>query len=230
MDRGHFYSGFGNRLKRQGDSILITMNFDWIKIPKNKDEEKEQFDKLYRLLVQMSGKAETKPGKEETKPGPRGDAIVKQPMDEFTRLKMDILANFRGGDGRGAITPLETCQGCDRSFYSKEDKERHLRITPACREWVRQGLVCVPSMNAPFFSMMEEGLQLLLGPGGKTCRFCEKPLMNRRAHEKHLQSTVLCNRLAHHTFQTWYSTSTVRALPALPALPAPSAPSAPSSI
>lgn len=225
MNRGHFYSGFGNRLKGSGDSILITMNFDWIKIPKNKDEEKEQFDKLYRLLVQMSGKGETtRPGKgETTRPGmaemrveQREERIVKQPVDEFTRLKMDILANFRGGDGRGVITPLETCQGCDRSFYSKEDKERHLRVTPACREWVRQGLVCMPSMNVPFFSTMEEGFQSLLGPGGKTCRFCEKPLMNRRAHEKHLQSTVLCNRLAHHTFQTWYSS------PALPALPAPS--------
>jgi len=219
------------------------MNFDWVKVPKSKEEEKEQFDTLYHLLVRMSGQAQQQAGLGQAQAG-LGQAqaglgqaqqqaglrqvglrqaqkapLTTPPMDEFTRLKLDILANFRSGDGRGAITPLETCGGCDRSFYSKEDVERHLRSTPACREWVRQGLTHAPSMDVPFFSKMEEGLRALLGPGGQTCRFCEKPLLNRRAHEKHLQSAVLCNRLAHHTFQSWY---TVAAPVAALALPAPS--------
>jgi hypothetical protein len=217
------------------------MNFDWVKVPKNKEEEKEQFDTLYHLLVRMSGQAQAGLGQAQAGLGQAqaglGQAQAQQqaglgqaqaglrqaqkaplttpPMDEFTRLKLDILANFRSGDGRGAITPLETCGGCDRSFYSKEDVERHLRSTPACREWVRQGLTHAPSMDVPFFSKMEEGLRALLGKEGTTCRFCEKPLLNRRAHEKHLQSAVLCNRLAHHTFQSWYTVATL-------ALPAPS--------
>jgi hypothetical protein len=191
------------------------MNFDWVKVPKNKEEEKEQFDTLYHMLLRMSVQGTTGQGARQAPP-------VSLPMDEFTKLKMDILSNFRGGEGRGIITPLETCQGCDRSFYSKEDKERHLRVTPACREWLRQNLVCTPSMAMPFFSMMEEGFQMLLGPTGKTCRFCEKPLLNRRAQEKHLQTTMLCNRLAHHTFRSWYE---VRSTPA----PAP-APASASSI
>ena len=204
------------------------MNFDWVKVPKNKEEEKEQFDTLYHLLVRMSGQAQAGLGQAQAglrqaqqQAGLRQAQqapLTTPPMDEFTRLKLDILANFRSGDGRGAITPLETCGGCDRSFYSKEDVDRHLRSTPACREWVRQGLTHAPSMDVPFFSKMEEGLRALLGPGGTTCRFCEKPLLNRRAHEKHLQSAVLCNRLAHHTFQSWYTVA------------APVAPSSSSSI
>lgn len=191
------------------------MNFDWVKVPKSKEEEKEQFDKLYQLLVRMSSGQGAEP------PRP---VVPSVPMDEFTRLKLDILANFRGGSGegkgQGQITPLETCRGCERSFYSKEDVERHLRVTPACLEWVRQGLTPIPSMEVPFFSFMEEGFHAtLLGQGGKTCRFCEKPLLNRRALERHLQTATLCNRLAHHAFTTWFRTMTSPAPLALPAPP-----------
>ena len=185
------------------------MNFDWIKTPKNQHEEKEQFDKLYHMLVRMSGSSIA------------SVPSSSPPMDEFTRLKLDLLANLRMSGGV-SIPPLETCRGCDRSFYSQEELNKHYHHAPACQEWVRRGLVRTPSTEIPFFSFLEEGLSLLLGSGGRTCRFCEKPMANRKALERHFQATVLCNRLAHDTFRSWWSS-----LPPLPpaqptlSLPAP---------
>lgn len=178
------------------------MNFDWVKAPKNKEEEKEQFDKLYHMLVRLS-----ESGKEESPvpvpPVPVPVPIPPVPMDEFTRLKMDILANFRG-DGTGSIPPLEVCKGCDHSFYSKEALTRHFQQAPACREWVHRGLTQKTEMDIPFFSVVEQGLATLLGPTSKTCRFCQKPISNRKAQEKHYLQEPICNRLAHDTFQSWF--------------------------
>jgi hypothetical protein len=148
------------------------------------------------------------------------------PMDEFTRLRMDLLANFRGQSGVGqGIPALVTCTGCNRSFYSEGEREKHFRLTPACQEWVRRGLVWKQEMDVPFFPFLEQGLATLLGPTLKTCRFCQKPLANRRAQEKHLSQAPLCNRLAHDTFQSWFRTASspvpASLVPVL-ALPAPS--------
>jgi hypothetical protein len=59
--------------------------------------------------------------------------------------------------------------------------------------------------NIPFFSFMDQGLSSLLSsePSGTYCIFCKKQVNTRKAHEKHLQQTMICNRLAHDTFQKW---------------------------
>lgn len=169
------------------------MNFDWVKAPKTQEEEKEQFDKLYHLLSRLSAS-----GRQEAPQEPEPVA------DEFTRLKLDLLANFRGSNGLGTIPALETCQGCHRSFYSASEKERHLQQTPACQEWIRRGLTSRPEWNVPFFAFLEQAVELLLTPN-KECQFCRKPVKTRKGLEKHLTQTVLCNRLAHDTFQGWFS-------------------------
>jgi hypothetical protein len=175
------------------------MNLDWVKVPKNKEEEKEQFDKLYHMLVRLS-----EAGKEESPVAASSVVSASSvPMDEFTRLKMDILANFRG-DGTGSIPPLEVCKGCDHSFYSNDALTRHFQQAPACREWVHRGLTQKTEMDMPFFSVVEQGLSTLLGSTSKTCRFCQKPISNRKAQEKHYLQAPICNRLAHDTFQSWF--------------------------
>ena len=195
------------------------MNLDWVKVPKNKEEEKEQFDKLYHMLVRLS-----EAGKEASPVSPplvaasasssaasvsssaasvAASVASSTQMDEFTRLKMDILANFRG-DGTGSIPPLEVCKGCDHSFYSNDALTRHFQQAPACREWVHRGLLQKTEMDTPFFSVVEQGLSTLLGSTSKTCRFCQKPISNRKAQEKHYLQAPICNRLAHDTFQSWF--------------------------
>lgn len=193
------------------------MNFDWVKAPKNQEEEKVQFNKLYHMLVQLSNK-----GGEAPISAPVVSVIPNVPVDEFTRLRMDLMANFKGQTGMG-IPAIVTCTGCHRSFYSEAEREKHFRMTPACQEWVRRGTVWKPEMDIPLFSWMEQGLQALLTPSMKACRFCQKPIANRRAHEKHLIQTPLCNRLAHDTFQSWFrSALSVQSSGPVLALPAPS--------
>lgn len=171
------------------------MNFDWVKAPKNQEEEKEQFDKLYHLLSRLSTSGRQDLPQEQKPVG-----------DEFTRLKLDLLANFRGSNGLGTIPSLETCQGCNRSFYSDQEKERHLQQTPACQEWIRRGLTIRPEWDTPFFSFMEQGMGKLI-TSDNTCQFCCKPVKTRKGLEKHLAQTPLCNRLAHDTFQRWFLSS-----------------------
>lgn len=195
------------------------MDFRWVKTPKNKEDEKEQFDKLYHMLVKLSNK-----GNEIVLPSASTAPTVttERPNDEFTRLKMDILANFNGQTGV-SIQALETCRGCNRSFYSDAERDKHLRQTPACQEWTQRGLAYYPEMDVPFFSFLEQGLSTLLGPM-KNCKFCQKQILNRRAQEKHYIQSPLCNRLAHDSFRSWshtHNSSSVPA-PALLALPAPS--------
>ncbi len=197
------------------------MDFRWVKAPKNKAEEKEQFDKLYHMLVQLSKKSgEDLPSV--TPAVPVAPSVPSVPADEFTRLRMDLLANFKGQAGLG-IPALVTCTGCHRSFYSEAEREKHFRTTPACQEWARRGLVWKAEQDIPFFSWMELGIHTLLSPSTKECRFCQKPIANRRAHEKHLLQTPICNRLAHHTFQSWFLATPVTATVSAPvlALPAP---------
>lgn len=181
------------------------MNLDWVKVPKNKEEEKEQFDKLYHMLVRLSeaGKEESPVAASSTVASSASSVATTAQMDEFTRLKMDILANFKG-DGTGSIPPLEVCKGCDHSFYSNDALTRHFQQAPACREWVQRGLIQKTEMDMPFFSVVEQGLSTLLGSTSKTCRFCQKPISNRKAQEKHYLQAPICNRLAHDTFQSWF--------------------------
>jgi hypothetical protein len=176
------------------------MNFDWVKAPKSKEEEKEQFDKLYHLLVQLSGKT--------GEPVPSVPSVEAKIEDEFTRLKHDILANFRGSSSSssGTIPALETCQGCNQSFYSGAERERHLQQTPACQEWIRRGLTTHPEWDVPFFAFLEQGVGSLMTPS-KDCCFCRKSVKTRKGLEKHFVQTPLCNRLAHDTFRTWFQTS-----------------------
>lgn len=206
------------------------MNFDWVKVPKNKQEEKEQFDKLYQMLVRMSAPAASPPPPPPpapvVAPSPApAPPLTPAPLDEFTRMKLDLLANLRMSGGV-SIQPLETCRGCDRSFYSKEELNKHYTLAPACQEWVRRGLLRSPFTEIPFFSLLDEGLRAFMGSQGRSCRFCEKPIANQRALERHFQTSAICNRLAHDTFRTWYGSlpSAPPAQPvfALPALPAPS--------
>jgi hypothetical protein len=176
------------------------MNFDWVKVPTSKEEEKEQFDTLYQFLSKLSNK-----GAQESVPTPPSVPSIPSVsgMDEFMRLKMDLLSNFQSmGVG---ITPLETCKGCDRSFYSKAELDRHWEQSGACAEWVKRELQVTERSNIPFFSFMDQGLSSLLSSdsSGSHCIFCKKQVNTRKAHEKHLQQTMICNRLAHDTFQKW---------------------------
>ncbi len=182
------------------------MNFDWVKVPKSKEEEKEQFDTLYQFLSKLSNK-----GNQDSTPSSVSTPSVSLPvpvsatsgMDEFMRLKMDLLSNFQSmGVG---ITPLETCKGCDRSFYSKTELDRHWEQSGACAEWVRRELQVTERSNMPFFSFIDQGLSSLLisDQSVSYCIFCKKQVNHRKAHEKHLQQSMICNRLAHDSFQKW---------------------------
>lgn len=179
-----------------------------MKAPKNEEEEKEQFDKLYHMLVQLSAKGA--PPESVPQPPPSGD--------EFTRLKLDILANFRSGNGGGTIPALETCQGCNQSFYSGAERERHLQHTPACQEWIRRNVSARPGWDVPFFAFLDQGVGDLLTPS-KECRFCRKPMKGRKGLEKHFAQTPLCNRLAHDSFHSWFLASSASA--PVPSAPAP---------
>ena len=187
------------------------MDFKWIKTPASDKEEKEQFDKLYHLLVQLSDKGKQHSPthetvnviieeKKEENPEKTGD------LDEFMKLKLDILANFQGGV---EITPLQTCKGCDRSFYSEGEREKHFEQSPACLEWTKRNLSRTPLSITPFFTFMEQGISTLLtSSSSSSCLFCHKPILHRKGLEKHYQQSTICNRLAHDTFQKWYQTST----------------------
>jgi len=192
------------------------MDFKWIKTPKSDKEEKEQFDKLYQLLVKLSDKGKqdgptsnhiinTTYNKREEKKEEEPEDIKKGDMDEFMRLKLDILANFQGGV---EITPLQTCNGCSRSFYSEGEREKHFEQSPACFEWSKRNLSHTPLSTVPFFTFMEQGISTLLC--SSSCSFCHKPISHRKALEKHYQQSAICNRLAHDTFQTWYQTATTK--------------------
>lgn len=185
------------------------MNFDWIKAPKTQDEEKAQFDKLYHLLVQLShkGRAEEVPATPAT-PASASASLVPAasqpafPEDEFTTLKMDILANFSSAD---TMTPLQTCKGCDRSFYSTFEMEKHHRQSPACQRCSTIGSMFSPATS--FTSFMEKGLSEVMEMDGShaRCRFCQKDLPSRKAQEKHYSQSLPCNRLAYHAFHQWYT-------------------------
>ena len=186
------------------------MNFDWVKAPKNKEEEKEQFDKLYHMLVRLSKK-----GEEEIKEIQEIQEIqekqeIHKPLNEFMQLRLDILENFKGQNGT-AIPALVTCKGCNSSFYSETERQRHFQQAPACAEWTRRGLVRSSEMDVPFLPMMEQALSTLLGPDYKSCRFCQKAIATKKAQEKHYSQAPLCNRLAHDTFRSWFQTQMVLA-------------------
>ena len=193
------------------------MDFNWIKTTTSDKEEKEQFDKLYHLLVQLSDK-----GKKQspTHVSHQNQVVISPPpsqkkkeeplektgdLDEFMRLKLDILANFHGGV---EITPLQTCKGCDRSFYSEGERGKHFEQSPACLEWTNRNLTRTPLSAIPFFTFMEQGLSMLMDSSPPSCLFCHKPISNRKSLEKHYQQSVICNRLAHDAFQKWYQEQT----------------------
>ena len=196
------------------------MNFDWVKAPKSQEEEKEQFDKLYHMLVQLSASGrqenpilqESQESQDQGQEQPKNQERQESVGDEFTRLKLDLLANFRGVAGLGTISSLETCQGCQQSFYSAQERERHLHQTPACQEWTRRGLIPRPEWDTPFFSFLEQGVGALLTPN-KECRFCHKQVKSSKGLEKHFTQTALCNRLAHDTFQGWFLSSAPAPVP-----------------
>jgi len=184
------------------------MDFHWIKTPKTQEEEKAQFDKLYHLLVQLSHKGQEVPASASSSASssaslvPVASASAAFPEDEFTTLKMDILANFSSAD---TMTPLQTCKGCDRSFYSTFEMEKHHRQSPAC-----QRCSTIESMSSPalsFPSFMEKGLSEVMELDGShaRCRFCQKDLPSRKAQEKHFAQSLPCNRLAYHAFHQWYT-------------------------
>jgi hypothetical protein len=185
------------------------MNFDWVKVPKSEKEEKEQFDTLYQFLSGLSNKAKENTN-EIIEPSESSSSINSLPlvplsssMDEFSRLRLDLLSNFQN-QGVG-ITPLQTCKGCDRSFYSELELERHWEQSCACLEWVNRGLSITDESATPFFSFLEKGLASLLGSDKPVpyCIFCKKQINNRKAQEKHYQQSMICNRLAHDTFSKW---------------------------
>lgn len=201
------------------------MNFDWVKAPKTDREEREQFDKLYHLLVQLSDKGKKQSPthevisitenvivEEKTEIQNRDNLKKTEPedlkktgdLDEFMRLKLDILANFQGGV---EITPLQTCKGCDRSFYSEGEREKHFEQSPACLEWTKRNLLRTPLSTTPFFTFMEQGISILLTSSPSSCLFCHKPILHRKGLEKHYQQSMICNRLAYDTFQKWYQTT-----------------------
>jgi hypothetical protein len=200
------------------------MNFDWVKAPKTAEEEKEQFDKLYHLLVKLSKKDESVAvGQQEPLEkkgdstggagtggtGGTGGAVGTEetigPLDEFTAIKMDIIASLYSGGTN--ITIIQTCRGCEVSFYSEMELMRHQEASPACQEWIR----CCPATNPkntktplpPFFTFLEKGLATLLTPEGTDCTFCHKSLPSRKAQEKHYTQSLPCNRLAHYTLRKW---------------------------
>jgi hypothetical protein len=192
------------------------MDFHWIKAPKTQEEEKAQFDKLYHLLVQLSHKGQQVPATPAT-PASAFSASASSsstaltsavsrasafPEDEFTTLKMDILANFSSTD---TMTPLQTCKGCDRSFYSTFEMEKHHRQSPACQRC--STIDALPSPALSFLSFMEKGLSEVMEIDGShaRCRFCQKDLPSRKAQEKHFALSLPCNRLAYHAFHQWYT-------------------------
>lgn len=186
------------------------MNFDWIKAPKSEKEEKEQFDKLYHLLVQLSDKGkDTSPthiiSEKNTIESPKLNKSTKSQhekigdLDEFMKLKLDILSNFKGGV---EITPLQTCRGCEHSFYSEGELEKHLEQSHACLEWTKRNPSGSPKSYPSFFSFMETGFSTLLQ--SSSCIFCHKSIPHRKALEKHYQQSTICNHLAYDTFQSWY--------------------------
>lgn len=194
------------------------MNFDWVKAPKTEKEEKEQFDKLYHLLVQLSDKGKKQSpthvssentvvvSPSESKPHKKKEDEKPRDLDEFMRLKLDILANFKGGV---EITPLQTCKGCDRSFYSEGERGKHFEQSPACLEWTQRNLTRTSLSAIPFFTFMEQGLSILTDSSpSPSCIFCHKSISNRKSLEKHYQQSVICNRLAHDSFQKWYEKQT----------------------
>lgn len=181
------------------------MNFDWVKAPKSKEEEKEQFDKLYHMLVQLS-----KPEPTPIEPVEPATDTTPTPLDEFTQLKMDLLANFQGikGQGQGVEIPaLETCKGCQQSFYSQAEHQKHLLHALACSEWYNRGKTELPIQNVPFFSFLDKGLSQFTHT--KECSFCHKsiPYPQRKGLERHYTQSPVCNRLAHDTFRSWFESS-----------------------
>jgi len=185
------------------------MDFKWIKKTTSDKEEKEQFDKLYHLLVQLSHKGDTLQGDtsqaDKVEPVPPLFPVVDK--DEFTTLKMDILANFNlSGE---SIAPLETCRGCDRSFYSTFGLEKHWSASPACKRFITECSDTDILGTLPFLSFLEKGMATLLQSDatGTHCRFCQRDLPSRKAQEKHYGQSIPCNRLAHHTFRQWFLSS-----------------------
>jgi hypothetical protein len=179
------------------------MNFDWVKVPKTEKEEKDQFDTLYRYLSTLSNKGKDKSNEIVEVSSPVAPIPNPSSMDEFTRLRLDLLSNFQSmGVG---IAPLQSCKGCDRSFYSELELERHWENSRACNEWVKRELTITDESNIPFFSFLETGLSTLLESDKSVshCIFCKKQINTRKAHEKHLQQSMICNRLAHDTFSKW---------------------------
>ena len=141
------------------------MNFNWVKVPKSEEEEKEQFDTLYHFLSKLSNKEkkkETEPDKDNDNDKEKSVNIqsisqlsttISSGLDEFTRLKLDLLSNFQSiGVG---ITPLQQCSGCDRSFYSESELEKHLEQSDPCQEWVKRKLKITSDTSIPFFSFLE---------------------------------------------------------------------------
>lgn len=169
------------------------MDLEWLRVAKTAEEEKQQFDKLYGMLVQLSKK-----GSPTAAPAP---APVK---DEFTALKEDLLANFNalsvGGDL--AIPTLETCSGCQKSFYSEAERAKHLESAAACAEWYARGATTEAWMSEPFFARLDRGVAALRK--GKMCRFCHKSVAaGRIGLEKHFAQSGVCQRLAHIAFREW---------------------------
>lgn len=168
-----------------------------MKVPTNETEEKEQFDRLYKFLVQSSIKAKQSPTETITPSEP--SKVESSGKDEFSLLRLDLLSNFQSmGIG---ITPLQTCKGCDGSFYSEMELEKHWAKSPACSEWSKRNLEVTEASNRPFFEFLEDGLSMLLS--SSSCKFCNKKITTRKAHDKHLQQSMICNRLAHDTFLSW---------------------------
>jgi hypothetical protein len=184
------------------------MDLQWLSVAKTAEEEKQQFDKLYGMLVQLSKKgspvAPTVPFAA-TVPSAAATVTVVDPVkDEFTAVKEDLLANFKalsvGGDL--AIPALETCSGCQQSFYSEAERVKHLESAAACAEWCARRLTTEAWMSEPFFARLDRGVATLRK--GKTCRFCHKSVATGRTGlEKHFAQSAVCQRLAHIAFREW---------------------------
>lgn len=216
---------------------------------KTKEEEKEEFDKLYNLLFSLSTKGTNK---NISRPPPpllsdsssndslsfsdspstySEDSEKSEELDEFSKMKNDILANFTKKDitnnkelekipikieinvfdkvENNIIEEVikidkQICKACDRIYQSQSCLDAHLDFSEVCRKWytLLSNHVDQIELSSPIHLLVDNWLSsVITGDKPHKCKYCNSTFVSRGNHHKHYYTANACNRLAYYEFK-----------------------------
>jgi len=196
-----------------------------------KEQEKAEFDKLYRQLSSLSGRKQPtdEPKIEHVKDDSKIEHVKDEPKiehvkddlkiehipstDQFEEIYAQIVhiiamksqmqsIRVKQEPIKQKVKEILECKACCKTFSTKGCFTRHQQTSSICQSWLSLPAEQQhPVVEIPIHVKVNEYLEQAITGEPLQCRFCLATFLNRGNHHKHYQTSLPCNRMAYVEFK-----------------------------